>query len=274
MLTTGEVLRRSAGYLESRGVDTPRLDAEVMLAHVLGCDRLALYTDHERPLSRDETDRYRDAVARRGRREPVAYIVGARGFRNLTLTVSPAVLVPRPETELIVEWVCAVAPADGRVLDWGTGSGAIALAVKAERPDLVVCGLDISADALAVARGNDADATVEWIESDGVTSIGDRTFDVIAANPPYVAADEMPGLAPELGFEPVDALVSGPTGLECYERLAAEAPAHLNADGWLIAEIGDRQGAAVAALWRDAGLHDVEVHQDLAGLDRAVGGRR
>lgn len=272
VLTVGEVLRRSAAYLGGRGVDTPRLDAEVLLADVLGCDRLALYTDHERPLTRAETNRYRDAVARRGRREPVAYIVGARDFRRLRLEVTSEVLIPRPETEHLVEWVCEVAPEGAAVLDWGTGSGAVALALATERPDLAVCGIDVSAAALAVARRNDRDDAVEWVESDGFAALADRSFDVVASNPPYIAAADLPGLAPELGHEPRVALVSGSTGLECYRRIAADAPAHLAAGGWLIAEIGERQADAVAEIWRAAGLDPVEVRRDLAGLDRLVGG--
>ena len=268
------MLKRTAGYLADRGCDTPRLDAEVLLAAVLGVERIGLYTDHERPLTTAETDTYRAFVARRGAREPVAYIVGHRGFRRIELAVSPAVLVPRPETELLVEWVIEVAPQGGAVLDWGTGSGAIALALRDERPDLVVTGVDRSADALAVARSNDPGGSVEWVASDGFSALDDRTFDVVAANPPYVAEAEFAMLQPELGFEPLGALVSGPTGLEALERIAAEAPDHLVAGGWLLAEIGAGQAEAVTQSWERAGFGDVTVRSDLAGIPRTVGGRR
>lgn len=268
------MLKRTAGYLADRGCDTPRLDAELLLAALLGVERIALYTDHERPLTTAETDAYRAFVARRGAREPVAYIVGHRGFRRIELAVSPAVLVPRPETELLVEWVVEVAPRGGTVLDWGTGSGAIALALRDERPDLVVTGVDRSTDALAVARGNDPGALVEWVASDGFAALGARTFDVVAANPPYVAEAEFAMLQPELGFEPHGALVAGPTGLEALERIAAEAPDHLVAGGWLLAEIGAGQAEAVTQFWERAGFGDVTVRSDLAGIPRTMGGRR
>lgn len=273
-ITVVEVLRRAQGYLAGRGVDTPRLDAELLLANVLDCDRLTLYTGFDRPLTTAETDAYRDAIARRGKREPVAYILGHRGFRTITLEVSADVLVPRPETELLVEWVLEVAPAGARVLDWGTGSGAIALALAAERADLTVTGIDRSAPALDVARRNDRDGTVEWLISDGFAALSGRVFDVIAANPPYIAEDAMVTLAPELGHEPREALVSGPSGLECYRAIAADAPEHLTDDGVIVVEIGATQASAVADLLSGAGLTDIEVRTDLAGHERAVGARR
>ncbi len=273
-LTVVEVLRRTREYLAQRGAESPRLDAELLLADVLDCDRLALYTGFDRPLTRAETDAYRAHVARRARREPVAYILGTRGFRNLSLAVSPAVLIPRPETELLVEWALAVAPRGGRVLDWGTGSGAVALALADERGDLVLCGLDRSDAALAVARANDPNGRVEWLLSDGFAACGERRFDVIVANPPYVPAGELPLLAPELGFEPHEALVSGPTGLEAFQAIAAGGPPRLDGGGWLLAEIGMGQGEAVMGLWRDAGLESVTARADLAGIDRVIGGRR
>jgi len=273
-ITVVEVLRRAQGYLAGRGVDTPRLDAELLLANVLDCDRLTLYTGFDRPLTTAETDAYRDAIARRGKREPVAYILGHRGFRTITLEVSADVLVPRPETELLVEWVLEVAPAGARVLDWGTGSGAIALALAAERADLTVTGIDRSAPALDVARRNDRDGIVEWLISDGFAALSGRVFDVIVANPPYIAEDAMVTLAPELGHEPREALVSGPSGLECYRAIAADAPEHLTDDGVIVVEIGATQASAVADLLSGAGLTDIEVRTDLAGHERAVGARR
>jgi release factor glutamine methyltransferase len=267
-------VRRSAGYLAGRGSDTPRLDAELLAAHVLGVDRLALYTDSERPLTGAETDALRGLVARRGRREPVAYLVGHRAFRRLRIAVTPAVLVPRPETELLVEWALEAAGPGARVLDWGTGSGAVALALADERPDLAVTAIDTSAEALAIARANDAAGAVEWLASDGFAALTGRVFDVVAANPPYLSDAEMAGAPPELAHEPRSALVAGPTGLEALAGLAAEAPVHLAPGGWLVAEIGAGQDAAVRGLWEGAGLADVAVRRDLAGLPRAVGGRR
>jgi release factor glutamine methyltransferase len=273
-ITVVEVLRRAQGYLAGRGVDTPRLDAELLLANVLNCDRLTLYTGFDRPLSTTETDTYRTAIGRRGNREPAAYILGHRGFRTITLDVTPDVLVPRPETELLVEWVLEVAPHGARVLDWGTGSGAIAVALATERPDLTVTGIDRSAAALEVARRNDPQGGVQWLVSDGFAALDGHTFDVIAANPPYIAEAEMSALAPELAYEPREALVSGPSGLECYRAIASDCAVHLATDGIVVVEIGATQASAVSALFGAAGLTDIAVRTDLAGHERAVGARR
>ncbi len=240
---------------------------------MLGVDRLTLYTEHDRPLSSAETDAYRAAIARRGAREPVAYITGRRGFRRLELTVAPSVLVPRPETELLVEWVIEVAPREGRVLDWGTGSGAIALALADERPDLRVTGADRSEAALEVARRNDEASAVEWVHSDGFAALPGRRFDVVAANPPYLSDDDLAAAAPELAFEPAGALASGPTGLEAISALARESPERLASGGWLVIEIGAGQTDAVSRLLTAAGFVDMDVRHDLAGIPRVVAGR-
>ena len=266
------MLKRAAGYLADRGCDTPRLDAEVLLADVLGVERIRLYTDHERPLTTTETDGYRAFIARRAAREPVAYIVGRRGFRRLELEVSSSVLVPRPETELLVEWVIEIAPQAAEVLDWGTGSGAIALALRDVRPDLVVTGADRSAAALDVARSNDPDGVVEWVISDGFAALAGRHFDVVVANPPYLTDHELGEARPELGFEPAEALASGPSGYEAYEAIARDAPGHLRLGGWLLAEVGLGQAERVAALFSAAGFGGIATRPDLAGIPRAVGG--
>jgi release factor glutamine methyltransferase len=272
------VVRRSARWLGEKGCATPRLDAEVLIAHALGVDRLTLYTDHDRPLTPPEADACRALVARRGRREPVAYITGRRGFRRLDLIVGPGVLVPRPETEVLVEWAVAAAPEGGTVCDWGTGSGAVALAVADERPDLGVVAVERSPAALAVAHANLAAhpglaGRVEILPSDGFSALAGRRFDVVAANPPYVAEGAMAELEPELAFEPREALVSGPTGLEALTVIARDAPSHLAPGGWLLAEVGQGQAQAVAGLWREAGLGEVTARADLAGIPRVVGGR-
>lgn len=240
---------------------------------MLRVERLALYTDHDRPLTIDETDRYREAIARRGRREPVAYIVGRRGFRRRDLLVSPAVLVPRPETELLVDWVVEVAPAGGSVLDWGTGSGAVALGIADERPDLAVTAIDVSDEALSIARGNDAGGQVEWLISDAFGALAGRRFDVVVANPPYLSDAELAAAPPELGFEPPRALASGPTGFEAIERIVHDAPTHLSPASWLLLEVGMGQASAVVSRLTTAGFVDVVARADLAGIDRLVGGR-
>lgn len=276
-LTIGEILRRSTAYLREKGSASPRLDADLLLAHALGVERLQLYTDSERPLNPDELARARELVGRRARREPVAYLLGERAFRRLRLGVGPEVLVPRPETEVLVEWALAVAPEGGTVLDWGTGSGAIALALADEGPALRVTALDRSAGALERARANGAlceASDVEWLLSDGFAAVAGRRFDVIAANPPYLSAADLAQAPPELAFEPEGALVSGPTGLEAVEGIAREAPDHLEPGGWVLIEVGEGQAEAAEGLLRAAGLGDVGHRDDLAGIARAVGGRR
>ncbi len=224
-------------------------------------------------MSSAETDAYRAAIARRGAREPVAYITGHRGFRRLELAVDPSVLVPRPETEMLVERVLEVAADGAAVLDWGTGSGAVALALADERPDLRVTGADRSETALEVARRNDAASAVEWIHSDGFAALAGRRFDVVAANPPYLSDDDLAAAAPELAFEPAGALASGPTGLEAISALARESPERLAPGGWLVIEVGAGQADAVSRLLIQSGFVDVDVRRDLAGIPRVVAGR-
>lgn len=275
LLTIGEVRRRSAAYLSERGSPSARLDADLLLAHALGVERLTLYTDSERPLTPAELGRARELLGRRGRREPLAYLTGERAFRRLDLAVGPAVLVPRPETELLVEWALEVAPAGGSVLDWGTGSGAVALALASEGDGLRVTALDRSPDALEAARANGArlGLEVEWIASDGFAAVAGRRFDVIAANPPYLSEADLAAAPPELAFEPVEALVSGPTGLEAIERIAAEAPGHLAPGGWVLVEVGVGQADRVDDLLRASGLGATDRRRDLAGNERTIGGR-
>lgn len=274
VLTIAEVLRRSTAYLAERGSPSARLDAELLLGHALGLERLNLYTESERPLTPAELAAARALLGRRGRREPLAYITGRRAFRRLMLSVAPGVLVPRPETEFLVEWALEVAPASARVLDWGTGSGAIALALADEGDDLRVTALDRSAEALAIARDNarSLGLEVEWLVSDGFVALGARRFAVVAANPPYLSQADLNSAPPELGFEPAGALVSGPAGTEVIARLCAEAPAHLEPGGWLLIEVGEGQDDQTRRLLQAAGFDRVETRSDLAGIVRVVGG--
>jgi release factor glutamine methyltransferase len=275
VLTIGEVLRRSTAYLTERGSPSARLDAELLLGHALGLERLRLYTDSERPLTAGELQRARDLLARRGRREPLSYITGTRAFRRLDLEVRPGVLVPRPETEVLVEWAIEMAPEGGAALDWGTGSGAIALAL-ADETDLRVTAVDRSTEALDVARGNALrlGLTVEFVESDGFAAVRGRAFDVIVANPPYLSEGDLDRAPAELGFEPRGALVSGPTGLEDISAICADAPAFLRPGGALLVEVGAGQAPAVERMMGEAGLAGVDARADLAGIVRVVGGRR
>jgi len=276
LLTLGEVLRRTARHLAERGSPSPRLDADLLLGHALGIDRLGVYTEHDRPLTPAELAAARDLVRRRARREPMAYILGRRAFRRLDLEVSPDVLVPRPETETLVEWALEAAPPGAAVLDWGTGSGAIAVALATERPDLRVTAVDASAAAVAVARRNAeaAAAAVETLVSDGFGALAGRRFDLVAANPPYLSDAELAAAPPELRFEPPGALAAGPRGDEVILRIISEAPGYLTAGATLLCEVGDGQAAGVAGTLRGAGYADVGTRRDLAGVERVVGARR
>jgi release factor glutamine methyltransferase len=255
----------SAGIaLSAAGCDTPRLDAELLLAHALSISRAALITSPSRPLEPDEARLFMDLAARRRSREPVAYILGEKGFRRLLLSVDSRVLVPRPETEFVVEAALSL-PAQSRVVDVGTGSGAIALALKDERPDLSVVATDVSADALDVARGNAErlGLDVEFLHADLLHGVGE--VDAVLSNPPYVAAcDRLP---PDVGFEPRGALFGGEDGLDVIRRLVREA----SDVPFLALEVGAGQAAAVAALMPHG---EISLVRDLAGHERVVVGRR
>ncbi len=257
--------------LTAAGVESPRLDAELLLAAAMGVDRAVIVADPGRALEPDAARRFMGFAARRRDREPVAYILGVKGFRSIELAVDPRVLIPRPETEHLVEAVLDL-PRGARVCDVGTGSGAIALALKTERPDLDVVATDASADALDVARANAErlGLDVEFREGDLLAGAGDG-LDAIVSNPPYV--EDGAQLPHEIaGFEPALALRAGPEGLEVIRRLLPAAGA---TEARLVAlEIGSAQAAAVSALMREAGFSDVTVTRDYAGLDRVVVGRR
>jgi release factor glutamine methyltransferase len=255
--------------ITAAGSDTPRLDAEVLLAAAMGVGRAAIVADPGRELEPAAARAFQDAVRRRARREPVAYILGRRGFRYLELEVDARVLVPRPESEHVVEAALGL-PQGARVVDVGTGSGAIALALKHERPDLDVTGTDVSADALAVARANAArlGLDVTWREGDLLAGIAEA--DAVVSNPPYV--QEGARVPPELGYEPRAALLAGPTGLEVYERLAPAAAA--TGARFAAFEVGEGQAGAVGALLRGADFERIEIVPDLAGIERVVVARR
>jgi release factor glutamine methyltransferase len=251
--------------LSAAGCDTPRLDAELLLASVLGVGRAAIIAAPGRELEPQEARAFMDLAARRRSREPVAYIRGEKGFRRLMLAVDPRVLVPRPETEFVVEAALSL-PEGARVVDVGTGSGAIALALKDERPDLSVVATDVSADALDVARGNAErlGLEVEFLHGDLLEPLTGAVHAVLS-NPPYVAAGDR--LPPDVGFEPRGALFGGEDGLDVVRRLVREA----SDVPFLALEVGAGQAAAVAGLMVG---RDVALVRDYAGHERVVVGRR
>ena len=253
------------------------IDAHVLLAHVAGRDRAWLAGHRDEPLTRAQADDFFALAKRRRAGEPVAYLTGVREFYGLALAVTPSVLIPRPETETLVELALAWLPKDRsvRVLDLGTGSGAIALALAHERRDARVVASDISADALAVARGNAQRlglSNVELVASDWYAGV-DGAFDAIVSNPPYVAPRDPHLVEGDLRYEPKAALVAGDEGLAALRVVAGGAAAHLAPRGMLAVEHGFAQSEAVRAMLRDAGFVDITVRRDLAGIPRVAGGR-
>jgi release factor glutamine methyltransferase len=270
-VTLGEVLRGATEYLAGRGIDTARVDAELLLARALGLTRIELYTQHDRPLTDAERSAARELVQRRGRREPLAYVLGDWDFRRLTLKTDRRALVPRPETEIVVERCLALlegmeAP---RIADVGTGTGAIALALKQERPDASVVAIDISADALELARENAAanELEIELVEGDLLAGIA-GPLDLIVSNPPYVGADELDALEPEVrDWEPRGALLDeGQT-----VRLARAAQSVL--DGWLVVEVHEDRAQALSDELAKLGYRGIGIGLDLAGKERMLEAR-
>lgn len=265
-----ELIQRSASWLAGKGFDSARLEAELLLAHVLQTERLRLYVESDKPLDDAEVDSFRELLKRRARGEPSAYITGGKEFYGIAFEVTPDVLIPRPETELIVDRARTLKPA--RILDVGTGSGCIAVACAVRLPEAAIVATDISPAALAVAAKNANGAgvseRVEFREGDLLAPVqADERFDLIVSNPPYVA----PGAAlPEVDLhEPHLALYAGADGLDILKRLIPAARAHLAEGGTLLVEIGEDQSEAVQALARPH-FTDVAVLADLASLPRLL----
>lgn len=261
-MTVAEALRASG--LEAR-------EARLLLAHVTGFSEASVLASPERTLPHEHEDRFMDAAARRRTGEPVAYIVGEKEFYGLSLAVNPAVLIPRPETEVLVE--LALMRDFSSALDLGTGSGAIALALKRNRPAATIVAVDSSAAALAVAKRNGTALAldVDWRHGRWLEPVPGERFDVIVANPPYVAAGD-PHLG-ELRYEPQSALVGGADGLDAMREIIPAARAHLSDKAWLLVEHGLGQETAVRSLMQASGLEEVQTWPDLAGIGRVSGGR-
>jgi release factor glutamine methyltransferase len=261
--------------ITAAGCETPRLDAEILLAHTLGVTRERLFIDPGLSVEGPAVRAFQDAVRRRSvLREPAAYIVGTRGFRRLDLVVDSRVLVPRPETELLVD-VGLSLPTGARVLDVGTGSGAVALALKDERPDLGLTGSDVSEAALELARSNGRalGLDVSWLHADLLAGVADE-FDAILSNPPYIADGDRASLAPEIvRHEPPGALFAGPEGLDTIRALIEQVAARERV-ALVALEIGAGQAQAVGEMIRGAGFEDVRAERDLAGIERVIVGER
>jgi release factor glutamine methyltransferase len=268
--TVMDLVRRSTDYLANHGITNARRETEWIFAETLKLTRMDLYTRFDMPLEEHDVTRLRNLVQRRGRREPLAYVLGTQSFGELTLAVGPGVLVPRPETEELVEFALTCFPAETkvRVLDVGTGSGAIALSVKRARPEWHVEGTDTSAEALFFARANgeSAGVVVHWHHGHLTRELS-GPFDLVLANLPYIAENERAQCDPELAFEPQNALFSGLDGLDLIRELIADLPRLLAPHGQALLEHGWNQGPAVRALAEKSGFH-ADTRQDLSGKDR------
>ena len=274
-----DAIHNAAQRLEAAHVGSPRMNAELLAMFVLGCDRVYLYAHSERPLTRDEIASYDDALSERARGVPAQYITGHQEFWGLDVIVSPAVLIPRPETEHVIETMLELArdrPANN-VVDVGTGSGCIALALAKEFPQARIHATEISVEALEIARANAArhqlEDRIQFHETDLLAGMEEGAFDYVISNPPYIGDWEVDSVEAQVRrFEPRLALFAGPSGLEVFARLIPEAHKALQPGGWLIMEIGHRSRERVCELLKD--WEEIRIANDLQGIARVVAARR
>lgn len=279
--TTLELLNWTTAYFKSHKIDQPRATAEILVAHALRMERIGLYLKYDRPVEPNELKRLKGFIQRRLKNEPVAYIVGEKGFWSLDLKVNPHVLIPRPETEMMVEAALEVLPQDAglnrmAVLDLGTGSGAIIIALACERPGHHFVAVDRSAKALEVARENaehyGVASQVDFQQGDWYRSIKgkSRLFDLVVCNPPYIAHSDLETLSADIRlYEPLDALDGGPDGLAAIRPVLEQGPASMRPGGWLLMEIGHDQGRTVQALAKGTKVYEnISILRDVNGLDR------
>lgn len=275
-----DIIKTSTDFLEKKGVPDARLDAEILLGNILKKNRLELYLFFDRPMGKDEMDLYREHIRRRGTREPLQHIVGETGFMNLTLKTTPAALIPRPETEILVEKTLALSlKPEARILDIGTGSGCIAIALAQALAESKILGVDISRDALALAKENAAlnDAQVAFQEINILKSLPniDERFDVVVSNPPYIAPQEKDQLQTEVAqYDPEIALFDESDGLSFYHRFAEILPDLLIPGGHFLFEFGGPpQENSVLNIFMQKGFHDLEIIQDYNGDPRIISGK-
>ncbi|HHV64443.1 MAG TPA: peptide chain release factor N(5)-glutamine methyltransferase [Peptococcaceae bacterium] len=271
-----DLLIAGAGYLEQKGVDFPRVEADLLLSHVLGVSRVDLYLMREEDISGEKLRQYAELLVKRGDREPLAYLLKTREFMGLDFYVDQRVLIPRPETELLVEKILEIGKTrylgeQVRILDLGTGSGAIAVSLAYYWPEASLTAVDISGKALAVAEENARRHKVKLDLRQGnlFRPVSGEKFTIIASNPPYVSQEEYTFCSPEVKKEPTLALLGGWDGLEFYREIALRAGEYLLPGGFIILEIGQAQGPKVAELFRDKGF-ETSIYPDYAGLDRIV----
>lgn len=277
--TIRSVLAWTAQFFEKKNIESSRLDAELLIAHTLKCDRLKLYLDLDRPLLQSELTEIKSLIKRRAAHEPIAYILGERAFWKETFKVSPAVLCPRPETEHLVELALKVLKdvENPKVIDVGTGSGCVILSIKGEREDAQCTAVDISPEALEIAQKNakELELDVEFLQSDCLSN-AEGPFDAIVSNPPYIASGEISGLMSDVvDYEPHLALDGGPDGLDIIRKLAKQASEKLVDGGWFLFEIGADQGESSQKVLTALGTFEsVAILKDYAGLDRICYGQR
>ena len=274
MTTCRDALRAASGMLAQAGVPDPAVDAAFLLSHVTGTPHLLLRAEGWRELTQSQLADYQALIDRRCQREPLQYILGTAQFMGVTLRAQPGALIPRNDTETLCEQALARMQGRERVLDLCTGTGALAIAIALQFPGAQVTAADISADALDVARQNIADtgARVTLRQGDLFAAAAGERFDIIVSNPPYITAEELADLQPEVCREPALALYGGLDGLDFYRRIAREAPDYLSPGGWLLLEIGSAQAEAVSALLAER-FEALAVYPDMQGLPRAVAAR-
>ncbi|MEI6305922.1 MAG: peptide chain release factor N(5)-glutamine methyltransferase [Deltaproteobacteria bacterium] len=273
--TTIRILAWTKEFLAGKGVENSRLEAEWMLCAATGLDRMGLYLNFERALDEAELLSFRTMVSRRAKREPLQYILGSQEFCGLEFEVTPDVLIPRHDTETLVNEAVARRPGTLHLLDIGTGSGCIAIAMAKRLPGATVTAIELSEAALAVARRNAAinGAKVEFLAGSLLEPVAGRRFDLILSNPPYIPADDIAQLEPEVrDYEPLGALVGGQDGMDLYRAMIPQAPSFLNTGGMLLVEIGISQSLEVVRLFQESGFEEIFTARDPCGIERVVGG--